>query len=422
MSFLYPFMNFFQPGIFWPRLAHFMPMIVLSMLALFAGLRKKSRQPHNAAFSNPIFMWLLAFILIQPVSLLNSGVATALSGLVFWLPYLLFVTVSITLISGAPTLAQYICGMLAGSMFIVIFGICAVLFSWKEAVGGRAGAYGMYENHNDYSFIIIQIVPYLYMYRKFSTRTSLRVLLGGALVACVAGILMSLSRGGMLALILELTLVILIGMDGRKRFLWLPVLAIVGALAIGHQWAMRAENQGDGYTAADAENSRFELWRTSANLIRDKPLLGVGSLRFNEYAGMYGEISHDNRGKNTHNTFLEILTGNGLIGFYIFSTMIYKFLRALHQRPQSPGPPVIEAMRRATLIAMYAILFRALLDAKPHDWSFYVLFSIGLSCLMLQRKVDAQARTRDQAGQTAYLLPVGSSRQPWRKKAFDTRT
>jgi O-antigen ligase len=252
----------------------------------------------------------------------------------------------------------------------------------------------MYENHNDYSFIIIQIVPFLYMFRKISASSAFRLMLGAALVSCVVGILMSLSRGGMLALLLELGLIILMGMDGRKRFLWLPILAIVGLAAVGYQWSKRTENQGAGYTAADAEKSRYELWRIANNLIHDKPLLGVGSLRFSEYASSYGEISHDNRGKNTHNTFLEILTGTGLIGFTAFFIMIFKLIRSLHSPSWSHGPPVIESMRRATLIALYSILFRAVLDAKPHDWSFYVLLSIGLSCVMLQRKVDADARAK----------------------------
>lgn len=393
MSFLYPFMIFFQPGIFWPSLAPFMPIFVLSVLGWFFGQAGKSSYLRSKAFFNPVFIWLVIFILIQPVSLLKEGGAAALSGLSFWAPYLLVVFVSIILISDAKTLARYICGMMAGGMFIVIFGICAKFFSWNEAVGGRAGAYGMYENHNDYSFIIIQIVPFLYMFRKISSSGALRLLLGAALVTCVVGILMSLSRGGMLALLLELALIIFIGMDSRKRFLWLPVLAIVGMAAVGYQWSKRAENQGDSYTASDSETSRYELWRAAEKLIRDKPLLGVGSLRFSEYAQSYGEISHDNLGKNTHNTFLEILTGTGVIGFFAFFAMIYNLIRALYKSSWPHGPPVIEAMRRATLIGLYSILFRSVLDAKPHDWSFYILLSIGLSCVMLQLKGAADART-----------------------------
>ncbi len=395
MSFLLPFMNFFQPGIFWPALAPYMPMLVLSLLGLALGLSRASDYSRRAALAHPVFGWLLVFLLVQPLSQLYSGVASALVGLHFWGMYLLFVLVSIILMPNPPALLRYVYGMMAGSMVIVVFGICAVLFSWTEALGGRAGAYGMYENHNDYSFIIIQIVPFLYLFRRLANGAVVRLLLGAALLACVAGIALSLSRGGMLALVLEAGLLVLIGMQGRKRLLWLPVLAIVGAAAVGYQWTKRAENQSR-YTAADAENSRFELWRAAAKLVRDKPLLGVGSLRFAEYASFYGEISYDNRGKNTHNTYLEVLTGTGLLGFASFLALLASLLRALHRAPPPHGPPLLDAARRATLVALYAILFRAMLDAKPHDWSFYVLCSIGLSCVLLQRRGAADALAASQ--------------------------
>jgi hypothetical protein len=392
MSFLYPFMNFLQPGIMWPQLAPLMPSLSMSLLGLMVGLGAKASYPRKAAFSHPAFVWLLLFILVQPVSLLSGGLSSAISGFSFWNVYFIFVIVSVLLITDEKSYSRYIWGMLAGSMVVVIFGICAVIYHWPQAVGGRAGAYGMYENHNDYSFIIIQILPFLYLLRKVSTGSLARLLLGSSLLVCIAGILMSLSRGGMLAMLLEFALIILIGMEGRKRLLWIPILVIVGAAAIGYQWAKRAENQGSNYTASDAEKSRYELWRSASNMISNNPLLGVGSLRFHEYARIYGEISHDNRGKNTHNTYLEILTGTGIIGFVMFFMMIFKMIRALHRPPQAQGPPLLDAMRRATLISLYAILFRAILDAKPHDWSFYVLCSIGLAYVMLQSQVDAKAK------------------------------
>ena len=391
MSFLYPFMNFFQPGIFWPQLADAKPMLMLSLLAALVGVMRTSTYSRRAAFSHPIFVWMSAFFIVQVVSLVHLGSGPTVGGLSYWSIYLIFVVVSILLINNETALIRYVSGMLAGAMVIVVFGIVAVIAHWSQAIGGRAGAYGMYENHNDYSFIIIQIVPFLYVCRKVCTTWLTRLILLAALGACVAGIVLSLSRGGMLALVLEFGLIILIGMERGKRLRWVPVLIVVGIAAIGFQWAKRAENQGSNYTAADAENSRYELWRAGGNLILDKPLLGVGSGLFNEYARVYGEISHDNRGKNTHNTYLEVLTGTGIIGFFIFSMMVIKLLKALHRPFLSHGPPLLDALRRATLISFYAILFRAILDAKPHDWSFFILCTIGLACVMLQRQREAGA-------------------------------
>jgi hypothetical protein len=406
MSFLYVFMNFFQPGIFWTQLADFKPMLVLSMLAIVGSLPKKSVYARREAFQHPIFVWISLFFLIQVLSLYSSGLSAMLSGFSTWLVFFVFVATSVLLVSNNVALSRYVWGMMAGGMFIVIFGILAVLLGWPQALGGRAGAYGMYENHNDYSFIVIQIVPFLYMMRTITRNTIARMLLAASLGACVIGILLSLSRGGILALVLEFALIILFGMTGRKRWLWVPVLVVVGVAAIGFQWAKRAENQGSNYTAADAENSRFELWDAAVNMIMAKPILGVGTSMFYDHAQEYGEISHDNRGKNTHNTYLEILTGTGLLGFFAFYKFISRLLRALH-RPFLPcGPPLLDAVRRATLIAVYSMLMRATLDAKVQDWSFYILATIGLVCVMLQRAAEAREK-KSAAGVAA--IPAGAA-------------
>ncbi|TFW03106.1 O-antigen ligase family protein [Oxalobacteraceae bacterium OM1] len=393
MNFFYPFVNFFQPGVFWPALADLRPMLLLSAMAMALGLAARRATPRGEVFRHPIFVWLAVFILLQPITVLHSGLGYAVQEFLYWLNYLLFVAVSLLLMRNEAAVASYVRGMMAGALFIIGFGILAVINEWPQAVGGRAGAYGMYENHNDYSFLIIQVVPFLYMARKTSQSVIMRFLLALGLLTCAVGTLLSLSRGGMLALVLEAALIILIGMDGRKRLLWLPILAIVGAAAIGLQFAKRAENQGDNYTAADAENSRLELWTAASNMVLDKPLLGIGSRQFGEYSRDYGEISHDNRGKNTHNTYLEVLTGNGIIGFACFITLIAKLIGGLRGAAAlaPTGSPFLEAMRRATLISLLSILFRALLDAKPHDWSFYTLAAIGLATILLQRTAAGQA-------------------------------
>ena len=249
----------------------------------------------------------------------------------------------------------------------------------------------MYENHNDYTFIIIQVLPFLFLYFRAERGFFKRALLAASLLACVVGVFLSLSRGGALALVLEAFLIVLLGMQGKSRLVLLPVLALAGAAAIGYQWAKRAENQGDRYTAADAEYSRFELWRAARKIFEAKPVLGIGSRRFPEYSRQYAEISHDNVGKVAHNTYLEVLTGSGLVGFVPFCLMIWWLVRELRRRPAASGPPWLEPTRLATLISLYAILFRALLDSKAHDWSFYTLCAIGLACTALHRQPSAAA-------------------------------
>jgi O-antigen ligase len=421
MSFLYPFMTFLQPGIAWPQLAPMKPIILMSVLGLLAGWTRRSTYPRKQAFFNRAFIWLLVFLFAQFLSLLPHGLSIAVEGLSYWSNYFGFVAISLLLITDERTLARYVWGMMVGSMVIVVVGILAVVYHWTDAVGGRAGAYGMYENHNDYSFIIIQILPFLFMYAKIGAGFFRRTILAAALILCVVGILLSLSRGGMLALVLEFILIVLIGMTGRKRMILLPIMVAIGIAAIGYQWAQRSENQGSGYTAEDAQDMRFELWRAAIKMAIANPLLGVGSGMFSEYADEYSDLSHDVRGKVSHNTYLEVLTGSGMIGFYAFCAMILTLIRMLRRPIRAQGPPILDATRKATLIAIYSILFRAVLDAKPRDWSFYVLCTIGIAYAALQRRVEIEAEKKAKMNPEApvpmatnsasEMLPVPDRRQ-----------
>jgi O-antigen ligase len=201
-----------------------------------------------------------------------------------------------------------------------------------------------------------------------------------------------LSRGGILALVMELALIFLFTTTGKKRMAMMIVVGILGSGAIVYQFAAREENQAGNYTAEDAKTSRYELWHAAGNAIKAHPILGIGSRRFGEYSQDYGEISHDNRGKVTHNTFIEVTANTGLLGVGSFVLMlrgIYLGVRGSRLKPETTDGLV--ELKVATLIGLLTIIFRSMLDAKAHDWSFYVLVVIGIavSTLSVEEKSTA---------------------------------
>ncbi len=404
MTFLYTFLHFLQPGVLWPELAPAHPATAVLVVGLLAGLFRRPGFSRMPAFLNPILFWLVLFLLAQALPLYYSGISGIVDELAFWLVYLLFVVASVLLVGSESSLRGYVWGLIVGGMFIVVYGIYAATSGLNEAMQGRAGAYGMYENHNDYSFAIIMVLPFVYTYARVETGLLRRALLWLSLPICCIGVFMSLSRGGVLALVLELALLSWLTTKSRWRVAMLVALGIAGAAAISWQWATRAENQGNDYTAEDAESSRYELWRAGQAMVENRPLLGVGSRRFGEWSEVYAEISHDNRGKNSHNTFIEVAATSGLLGFIPFVMMLTRCIGDLRRRPPPTASPWFEATRTAALICLLAIMFRSLFDAKPHDWSFYVVCALALSIGLLQRQLGAAAATPDSAG----AVPVGS--------------
>ena len=390
MEFLYPLLTFLQPGILWSTLAEYRIMQIASLLAFVAAFARPALYPRAKPFTNLVFVWLCCFLFVQVISVYYGGLDAVFEEFSFWLPFFMFMAVSVLLIRDDVALNRYIWGMSWGCLFVVCYGIYMAIFEGGYSEGtyentGRAGAYGLYLNHNDYTFIVIQILPFLFTLRRIETGFFRRLILLLGMLACVLGVFLSLSRGGILALVLEFTLILFIAMKGKRRFLWLPVLAVVAVVAVAYLWKARAENQPGDYDAKAAESSRLEFWESGFLMLEKHPLLGVGSRRFAEYSRFYGEATSFRIGRNSHNTYIEILAGSGILGFVPFALFVYLLVKEMYRRPPTHAPPLLNAVRVATLISFYSLLFRAFLDAKMYDWSFYTLCVIAVSYSALRQ-------------------------------------
>jgi len=406
-SFAFSFANFFQPGVFWPELADYRPMQVIAILALLASLKGAASHDRMDAVRHPAIKWMLLFLFAQVISVHATGVSGMVAEFGVWSVYALFALVSVRIVATPAMLRRYVWGMMLGSLWIIVWGIYAVHAGLEGANGGRAGAYGMYENHNDYSFIIVQTLPFFYMHLRSEKGLFTRLLLLAACLASVLGIFMSLSRGGMIALVLEIILIVLFTMGRRAQVVLLPLVFGLGVAAVGYQYAARAANQGNDYTAEDAETSRYELWEAGGNMILHNPLFGVGSRTFGEHAPAYAEISHDNRGKNAHNTFIDAASTSGLVGVGAFIAMLIGALRELLRPVARIASPWEQNMRKATLIAILTMIFRAQFDAKEWDWSFYILCTIaGISGAMMKSRSPPPETVDAAQAESAPTLPA----------------
>ncbi len=386
MAFIFPFITFLQPGILWPQLAPFKPGLVISLVALLIGLMHRRASTDRAVkqFSNSIFISLCIFVVVQAISVHYSGVSVMVGFFSFWMTYAMFVAASCLLIRDVRTLMQFLMGTIAGSAVVIFYGLYAVATHSPKLAGNRAGAYGMYENHNDFTFVILMSMPFAFMAIPLlkSKLAKLAMLIFTA--ACIVGTVLSLSRGGMICLVVMIAMLYWQVTRGTKRMLGIVALAIVGTGAILWQFAAREENQAGHYTAEDAKDSRYELWRAARKVFEAHPILGVGSGRFGEHAGEYAELSKSQRGKVTHNTYLEVLTGSGLLGFLSFLGILWGIVRESSARWGPKDSAVPKPIRIATQICIVSLMLRSMLDAKAHDWSYYVLAVMGIAIASLR--------------------------------------
>lgn len=396
MPFLYPLLNYLQPGELWPALAALRPMLLASILAGVLALRPSVRPDAaliKAYFTRSVLFWLSAFVLVQAISVYYSGMLSMLHELQFWDNFPIFVAISLLSLRDARALRRYVWGTILGSTVIIFYAIFAAALH-SGASEGAAAAYGMYANQNDYSFIIIMVLPFAYLYVRVCRHRWQRVILYAVLLGSLVGVVLSLSRGGILALVLEAALLIWMTTRGTRRVAALAFLVILGLGASIHQFLAReAEDAGRNYTLQDSADSRFELWYAARKEFEAHPVLGVGSRRFSEYAGDYVKLTADVRGKVAHNTYFEVAADTGCLGLGTFCLMLLGIRRlvATAQLADATGDGVIEA-QVATLVTFYGIVFRAFFDAKEADWSFYFLIVMAIASSALAQRAGVRAR------------------------------
>ena len=120
-------------------------------------------------------------------------------------------------------------------------------------------------------------------------------------------------------------------------------------------------------------------------------------MRFKEVAQDYAPISHDNRGKVAHNTYLEIAADTGLLGLITFALMVWGVWKLVWRArlADAVGDGVIET-QVATFVTLCSIIFRALLDAKEYDWSFYFLIVVAIASSSLARRSKSEPVAKEE--------------------------
>jgi O-antigen ligase len=227
--------------------------------------------------------------------------------------------------------------------------------------------YGPYVNHNHYAGLMEMLIPIpLVMSLRRNMEVSRRILLGFAAVVMGASLFLSQSRGGMLALLIELgVLVVVAARRNRAALIALGVFAIVcvgmlvsvGGGELGHRIASMQSPLD-----AQLSGSRITIARNSVELVKQKPLLGWGLGLFPSVYPSVRSFATDQFINEAHNDYVQLLVETGLLGFLsmiVFIVFVYRSaLRGLRGWEFAQG----RALTLAMMIGITGIVVHSLFD------------------------------------------------------------
>ncbi len=205
-----------------------------------------------------------------------------------------------------------------------IYGSVRVLLG-----GGSLGvAYGIarpfFPEHNTYGAFLAMIAP-LALVRVVETRGKERILYALAVVAMGSGLLLSYTRAALLSVAVVLPVAMLLWAARRgtlRPLLWPALLTLVLAVPL-FATGIGSRLQRHMATTVQAENvsnlERVNRWMAAAEMIRAKPVLGVG---YNAYSREYQAYRRKKiftelvyKKIDTHSEPLRILAETGFLGF-----------------------------------------------------------------------------------------------------------
>ncbi len=122
---------------------------------------------------------------------------------------------------------------------------------------------------------------------------------------------------------------------------------------------------------------RLELWRAGARMARAHPLLGVGPDNFRLVYGEYAGLSRFDTRLNSHNMYLEMLVGGGVIGGVAFAWLCVRAAVACVRAVRRAGRQTAAAAA-GVAAGGAAIALHGLVDSFLGFTGTYVLISITL--------------------------------------------
>jgi O-antigen ligase len=183
-----------------------------------------------------------------------------------------------------------------------------------------------------------------------------RVARGGAAALLGLAVVFTFTRGIWLALLAALA--IFVWIFARRAA---PVIAGVGAAAVLVALLVPSSLRTRALSMADAGTNveRLLLWETAWNMLRDRPLLGVGIGNYRQAQGAYvrEEVPLTMTRTHVHNIWLQAAVERGVLGMlalgWITVSVLREAVRAVRLLPAGGLPRALAAGGLAALTGFY---------------------------------------------------------------------
>jgi putative inorganic carbon (HCO3(-)) transporter len=254
---------------------------------------------------------------------------------------------------------------------------------------------------NELAALLVAGTVFAGVLAAITKKAALRVAAGSAVVLFLAGIVYTVSRGGLVALFVALIAACLLA--GRWRGRTLVVVAL-GLMAMVVYFASFAGlDARDRVTTVEGGSGRADIWKVGWRMVEDKPIRGIGSGNFPISSIHYllepGVLQRDefiiDTPKVAHNTYLQILAELGIVGLTLFLAIIGFAVSCALKAARwfgRHGDTQMELVARGMVVALVGILAADFFISEQFGKQLWLLLGLGPALYGVARRTYPEAK------------------------------
>lgn len=266
---------------------------------------------------------------------------------------------------------------------------------------------GTFADANEFAAFCVPAVLLAAAFAAVASTPLRRFAFGVTALLCGLGIVLSGSRGGIIAMAAALVVWIVFGGRWRLRLLAtsaMLVLVLVGYISFAASPETRARietiTQGQDY-GTSAGTGRADIWQVGMRAYREHPTKGSGAGTFTEatprYLAQPGLVRRidffTETPKVAHNQYLHILVELGTVGLALFSAILLCCLAAVTRAAllfKRAGDTVLELISRSLLAGTVGLLVADFFLSGQYARVLWILLGLCVGMLGVARVVAAR--------------------------------
>lgn len=309
----------------------------------------------------------------------------------------LFFSVSLVLVDSASRIRKLV-------IVIAVFGFAYAFFAILQSVLSPGKIYGIYEarfavpfgsfvnRHNFAAYMEMTIGLPLGMLFAGAVARDKRLLYITGIALMGVALVMSGSRGGLVAFLAQLIFLVILttGAKSRRR-LFLKVgfaTLLIGAIVIGSIFIGGESSLtriAETATSSDITTDRGHIWSVTTSVIANNLPLGAGFGALGVAYTPYDTYSGLERVEQAHNDYLQVVADAGLIGVIIGLFFLFWLFR-LGLTAANTENTYRRGVAIGALSACFAVLVHSIFDFVLHTTAVSIMFITLMTLIIACRE------------------------------------